>query len=112
MISPASMADSARVRSFGRLAEITPRRGVHAIGAAAEIDLVQIRFEDLILAQAALQRQRVDSFPDLAREAALRADEGELGELLGDGAAALDHVEGHDVFQGGAHDADGIDAEM
>ena len=40
------------------VAEERPRGGVDAIGAAAEIDPVQIEFEDLVLGELALERQR------------------------------------------------------
>ena len=44
-----------------RFAEIATRRRVDAIGAGAEIDPVQVDFEDLVLAEAALQPQRQQS---------------------------------------------------
>ena len=65
------------------------RRGVDSVGAAAEIDAVQIELEDLVLAELALQRQRQDRFLDLAPEGAVVGQEDVARQLLGDGRSAL-----------------------
>ena len=103
---------SKRLSLRRRLAEIAVRRGVDAIGAGAEIDPVQIDFEDLVLGEAALEPQRQQRLADLAREAALRGQEQDLGELLGDRAAALDDMAGAQIGDRGAHQPDRVDAEM
>ena len=77
-----------------RFAEIAVRRGIDAIGAGAEIDPVEIDFEDLVLGEAVLEPQRQQGFADLAAEAPFRRQEQVLGELLGDRAAALDDMAG------------------
>ncbi len=69
--------------------EIPLARGLHAIGAGAEIDAVEIEFEDLVLRVAPLQPQREDRLLDLAAERALLRQEQVLGELLGQRRAAL-----------------------
>ena len=45
-----------------------PRRGIDAIGPAAEINLVEVEFEDLLLCEFALEGQCHDHFVDLASE--------------------------------------------
>ena len=47
----------------GAMAEEAARRGVDAVGAAAEIDAVEIELEDLVLAELALERERQDRLP-------------------------------------------------
>ena len=74
------------------MAEEFPRRGVDAVGAASEIDAVQIELEDLVLAELALQRERQDRLLDLAREGAVVGEEDVAGELLGDGRRRADPV--------------------
>ena len=72
-----------------RLVEIEQRRGGDAIGAEAEIDLVEIEFEDLVLRIGALDAQRQQRFLDLALERHLVGQQEVLGDLLGDGRGAL-----------------------
>ena len=73
LISPAMTALSNRVSLRRRFAEIALRRGIDAVSAGAEIDPVQIDFEDLVLGEAVLEPQRQQRLADLAREVALRA---------------------------------------
>ena len=87
--SPASSAASRTLSSRDRLAEVGPRGGLHAVGAVAEVDLVQVHLEDAVLRVAALQLQRQHRLLQLALEALVRREEEHLGQLLGDGAAAL-----------------------
>ncbi len=103
---------SYRVSLARRFAEIAVRRGVDAIGAGAEIDAVEVDFEDLVLAEFVLEPQRQQCLLDLAREGALGGKEQVLGELLGDRAAALDDMAGAQIAESGAQQADRIDAEM
>src|SRR5207302_7636388 len=83
-----------------------------AISPGAEIDPVQIDFEDLVLSEAALEPQSQQRLARLASEAALRGQEQHLGELLGDGAAALDDMPGAQIAKRGANQANRVDAEM
>ena len=66
---PASIAASTSVTLARRLAEEAPRRRLHAVGAGAEIDAVEVELEDVALAQAHLQPQRQDQLLELARPA-------------------------------------------
>ena len=88
------------------------RRGINAISAGAEIDAIEVDFEDLILGETVLEPQRKQSLPDFAGEAAFRRQKQVLGELLGYRAAALDDTAGREIDEPGAQKPDRIDAEM
>src|SRR5690606_34230159 len=62
--------------------------GFDAVSAMPEIDLVDVKFENLVLAELALDLQGQEDLGDLAREAALAGEEEVLRHLHGDGAAA------------------------
>ena len=72
--------------------------------------MVQVDAEDLILGEARLDLVGEDRLADLAEHVALVADEHQLGHLLRDGRAALHHAPGLQVGEGGAQDAERIDA--
>ena len=100
-------------RELGRaVAEEAARSGVDAIGAAAEIDAVEIELEDLVLGEAPFERHRQYGLAQLAGEAAIVVEEDVAGELLGDGRAALRPAAALDAHDQGADDADRIDADM
>ena len=80
----------AEAQMVGAMAEEVPRGGVDAVGAAAEIDAVEIELEDLVLGEFALERERQDRFLDLAAEAAVVGQEDVARELLGDGRGRAD----------------------
>ena len=58
-----------------RLAEITVRRGIDAIGAGAEIDAIEIDLEDLVLGEAMFEPECQQSLPDLASRGCAPASE-------------------------------------
>ena len=97
---------------LGGLAEIALGGGLDAIGAGTEIDAVEVEFEQLRLGMLALQPQRQLHFLQLARHGAFLGQEQVLGELLGQGRAALRDAAMQDVGDRGAQDAEGIDAVM
>jgi len=97
---------------LGRFAEITLRGGFDAVGAGAEIDPVEIEFENLGLGMLALQPQRQFGFLQLALHGALLRQEQVLGELLRQGRAALRDAAMQDVGHGRAQNAPGVDAVM
>ncbi len=72
-----------------RLVEIDQRRGGNTVGAEAEIDLIEIEFEDAVLRVGALDSHRQQGFLDLAGERHLVGQEEVLGDLLGDRGRAL-----------------------
>ena len=71
------------------LAVVDARGGAHAVGALAEIDLVEIELEDAVLVELALDLERQEDLGQLAREGLLAAEEEVARHLHGDGAAAL-----------------------
>ena len=95
---------------IGAVPEELARGRVDPVGAAAEIDAVEIELEDLILAELALEREREDALLDLADEGPVVGQEDVARELLGDGRAALAPVAGAQPNLDGARDSDRIDA--
>ena len=93
-----------------RLLEVGVRRHVDAPGAAAEIDRVQVDFEDLVLAQRLVDARGDDHLADLALVADVVADQQVLRDLLGDGRAALRPAGLGDVGDEGADQAALVDA--
>jgi hypothetical protein len=91
--------------------EIFARRRFDAIGAGAEIDAVEIEFEDLVLGIAMLQPDGQNRLLDLARHRAFLRQEQVFCELLRQRRAAL-HRLAHEIARQRARDADGVDAEM
>src|SRR4051812_42653246 len=87
-------------------------RALDAVPAVAERNLVQIRFEDLVLGVVLLHLASGGLLVELPAEAAVGAvDEGRVhvpDELLGDGAGAAPFAE--DVVLESTGDADDVDA--
>ena len=71
------------------LAEVRARRGLHAVGALAEVDLVEVELQDLRLRVLMLEPEGQEDFLDLALQRAVLRQVGVLGQLLRDGRAAL-----------------------
>ncbi len=98
-----------------RLAEIVERGGGDTVGADAEIDLVQIELEDLVLGESLFEADRDQRLFQLAVERDVGGKQEVLGDLLrdrggADEAAVLHDV--HDIVEDGADDAHRIDAAM
>ena len=93
-----------------RLAEVALRRRLDAVGAGAEIDAVEIELEDLLLGELVLEPDRQHHLLQLARHRALLRQEEVLGQLLGDGRAALRDAASQHVGDHGAHEAERVDA--
>src|SRR4029077_19242105 len=85
------------------------RRGGPPVGARAEVDLIQIEVEDVVLGELRLQAKRQDELLHLALVAALRAEQQGLHHLLRDRAPALDDVTVKEVRQQRARDALEVD---
>ncbi len=95
---------------FGAVAEIAVRRSLDPIGAGAEIDAVEVELEDLVLGVFVFEPDRQDGLLDLARHGAFLGQEQVLGELLGQGRAALHAAAADDVAQQRTGDPHGVDA--
>ena len=109
---PASIAASEIGELADVLAEVGARGLADALGAAAEVDLVQVEREDLVLGQLLLEPPGEDHLLQLAVEAALGREQQALHRLLRDGAAALHDLARLDVGPGGAHDRAQVDAAV
>ncbi len=95
-----------------RFAEVGLCGHREAVGALAEIDLVEVKLEDLVLRQAALDLQREQDFIELAIEGLLARQEEVSRHLHGDRRGALAaSARGH-VGDCRAHDAKRVDAGM
>jgi hypothetical protein len=97
---------------LGGFAEIALCRRLDAVGAGTEIDAVEVELENFVLGVLALQPQRQFHFLQLARHGAFLGQEQVFGELLRQRRAALRYAAMHDVGDGRARDADGVDAVM
>src|SRR6185295_7387376 len=92
------------------LAEVTERGGFDAEEAVAEVRLVQVHLEDLILAEGLLEAAGEDELLQLAADGLVRRQEAEPRELLRDGARTLLGAVARQVVQQRAREADWIDA--
>ena len=105
-----------RDREFvDRLVEIDQRRRRDAVGAEAEIDFIEIEFEDTVLRIGALDAHRQQGFLDLAGEGDLVGQQEVLCDLLGDGRRTLRPAVGAVVLRiqhGRARHAGEVDAAM
>ena len=92
------------------LLEIAACRHVDAPGAAAEVDRVDVDLENLVLAERLVDARGHDHLADLALVADVVTDQKILGDLLGDGRAALRPPGLCDVGDEGADQAALVDA--
>ncbi len=105
-------------RGFGQrdvlqvLAEIHARGGREAVRALAEIDLVHVQLENLVLRQGLLDLVREQHFVNLARVGLLARQEEVARDLHRDRASALARAAVHQVGDTGAQDADEVDAAV
>src|SRR6516162_7134413 len=95
-----------------RFAEITLRRPFDAVGAGAEIDAIEIKFENLRLSEFVFEPQREHDLLKLAVDGAFLGEEQILRQLLRDGRAALRRAAAKHVGNQRARDAERIDAAM
>jgi len=95
-----------------RFVEIIQRRGGDPVIAEAEVDLVQIQFEDPLLGIGGLDSHRKQDFPDFALDGAIRGQQEVLRHLLRDGRSALHMALPLGEHQGGAQHALGIETAV
>lgn len=95
-----------------RLPEIALRRHLDAVGAAAEIDAVEIEPENLRLREDPLQPRRDDHLADLALVGDVVADREVLDHLLGDGRTTRRTSRRSEIGDEGADHAALVDAVM
>jgi hypothetical protein len=99
----------------GDLADLLPVVGAggfaDSVGPTAEIDLVQIEEENLVLGEVLLDAPSENHLADLALDVALRSEQQCLDHLLGDGAGALSNLAaGAHVRPDRSEDGDVVDA--
>ena len=99
-----------------RLVPIGLGRGGNAVGPAAEIDLIQIELEDLLLGEGPLDADGEDRLLELALDVLIPRQQEVLGHLLGDGRSA-DHVRSAglqraQIGDDGAEDALNVEAAV
>ena len=94
---PAISAASGNVSSLADLSKYRLARRLDAVGAAAEIDLVQVEFENLLLREPDLQPERQPEFRDFACECSFLRQEQVFRELLRQRRAALRETPGPEV---------------
>ncbi len=85
---------------------------VHPIGAGAQIDPVEIDLQNPVLGEFGFQPQRQQQFTHFAAHGALGLQKEVFGQLLRDGAAALDDLPGADIGDHGAGQPKRVDPEM
>src|SRR5262249_32277077 len=115
------LRQSGKISGFGnrqlvhRFVEIQQRRRRYAISTVAEINFVEIEFENLLLRIGAFDAQRQQRFFDLTLERHLIGKKEILRDLLSNGGGALRAAAASvifDVQHAGAGDAVYVDAGM
>jgi hypothetical protein len=88
------------------------RGGSDAVGAGAEVDVIEVEIEDLVFRELRFELDREDELLCFALEGALRRQEQLFDDLLRDRAGALHNFAVLPVGQHGASDAHQIDPAM
>src|SRR5690606_7708602 len=83
-----------------------------AVGPVAKVDDIEVAFEDLVFGVFPLDLDGQQQLFKLARPGAVVGEKSEFGQLLRDGAPALLDGAGAQIDQGGACDAEKVDAVM
>src|SRR6478672_11860364 len=97
---------------IGAMTEEFARRCVDPISAAAEINAVQVKLENLVFAKLPLKREGQDAFLDLAHEVAVVGQEDVARELLRDGRGSAYPVTSREGGSDRSADVDRVDANM
>ena len=94
-----------------RLAEVAARSARKTVRALAQVDLVHVQLEDLVLGQRAFDLVGEGDFGQFAREGLFVGEEEVAGDLHRDGGCALAETAAQ-VGAGCAHRADEVDAAV
>ena len=92
------------------MTEEAARGGVDAEGLVAEINAVEIEFEDFVFSQPPLDARREHHFTELAIDRLLGREEEVARQLLRDGRRALPGFAGAQIGEHGAQDRHAVDA--
>ena len=110
--------DARQKRRFGHierrgvLVEVPSRGRLHAEITVAEINAIQIGFENLILGVSPLDPESQQNLTALSRPCAFAPERLGAHQLLGDRACPLRQTPGFHVVDGGASHADDVDTHM
>ena len=92
--------------------EVAFRRRVDAVGSRAEIDAVEVHGQYFFLVEAAFEPERQHRLLDFPLPGAFGREKEVLGELLGDGRAALDGAASAQIRERGAGEPQEIEPEV
>jgi len=105
-----------QVKRLDGLPEVRLGGALQPIGQVAVVGLVEVEQQDVVAAVAGRQADGQDRLPQLAEERALgpllRVEQQVTGDLLGDRAAAGDHLPAGQVDPQRAQDAGEVDADV
>ena len=102
----------ARVELGRRLAEVVESGSFNSVISRAEVNVVDVQLEQLLLGELALETQCENGFAHLTNVASLVAREQVLDDLLRDRRTTLVHTALHVVACERTNDTGGIDAAM
>ena len=84
--------------------------GLDAVCAAAEIHIIEVHLQDLVLGAGGFQLHRQVNLLQLAGDGLIGGEVGQLDQLLGDGAGALAEGAGPQIAEHRAQDAHRVEA--
>src|SRR6202034_865686 len=96
----------------GMLREVILSPGLETVDAAAQVNLIAVEGEDLLLGEGVLDLERKKDFLQLAGGGAFVGEEEIARELHGERGSALRTALGENVVPGGAGNAEQVDAPM
>ena len=96
----------------GWFAKVPPRRCFRSVQAGAEIDPVQIQLHDFLFAEVVFNPLCQENLEQLAAERFFFERKTVARQLLRNGAGALAHMSGRQIFQRCADDSERIEAVM
>ena len=99
-----------KIELVGRLGEVDPGGIGQAVGAGAEINVVEVLLENLLLAELTFELVSQGRFLELARQRAVLTKKHCAGQLLGDCAGSFSNSALADVSHHGSSDSPEIHA--
>ena len=109
---PGQQRRFSQVQIFGVLGKEILRGGLEAVHAAAQVNLVAVEGEDLLLGEGALDLDGEVGLLNLAHDGAVGGEKKIARQLHGQRGSALRAAVDADVVPGGADDAEDVDAPV
>ncbi len=106
---PGKHGDLAKVQLVQRFAEVHQRGGAEAVGALAEVNLVDVKLQDFVFGQTVFDLEREQRLIELAAEGFLGGEKEVSCHLHGDGAGTLPGAGGGEIGQCCAYHANVVD---